>query len=165
LEVTQVMAQVQENGWNTFQYKHTSHQASSIEGNTYKQTGDSPQIILLSSRNELPCNWVLVSYSAEAEQGSLTPKLYIDSGNGFTEEEAIYLTTQVNSKNEYMICLPKKVNSLRLDPISSSKCKNPRNFQTSSCLDTDVETDKTYSFKSQKNIRNISKRNISNCKW
>jgi O-antigen biosynthesis protein len=112
---------------STHHIKLVPLQHLTIEKNEYKQTGDSPQITLLSSRKELPCSWSLVSYSAEAEQGFLTPKLYIDSGNGFTEEEAIYLTTQVN--NEYMIRLPQKVNGLRLAPISSSKSFTVNNFK------------------------------------
>lgn len=112
---------------STHHIKLVPIQHLAAEKNKYKQTGDSPQITLLSSRKELPCNWSLVSYSAEAEQGVLTPKLYIDSGNGFTEEEAIYLTTQVN--NEHMIRLPQKVNGLRLDPISSSESFTLNNFK------------------------------------
>jgi O-antigen biosynthesis protein len=112
---------------STHHIKLVPIQHLTIEKNKYRQKGDSPQITLLSSRKELPCNWSLVSYLAEAEQGVLTPKLYIDSGNGFTEEEAIYLTTQIN--NEYMIRLPQRVNGLRLDPISTSESFTLSNFK------------------------------------
>lgn len=88
-----------------------------VEGSRYRSTGVDPQFLLRSSRLKLPGEWVLISYWVEAATSVLEPVLYVDDGNGFSQQHAIRLPRGLG-KIETLVRLPDRVVALRLDPLS-----------------------------------------------
>ena len=109
----------------------------------FHSIGDNPQFILHSTVGRLPAGWVEISYLAWSSERWMHPTLYVDTGNGFSEEQAISLicpvrveaisikrnngSTPTNStvtptadvRLHFLVCLPNDVRALRLDPLSS----------------------------------------------
>lgn len=89
------------------------------EDETFRSTGDDPQFLLHSSKRRLPTAWVVFSYEMEAQERSLDPKLYVDSGYGFAEDQQFALPFRTKGKVEWKVRLPNQVYALRLDPLSA----------------------------------------------
>jgi O-antigen biosynthesis protein len=87
------------------------------ENGSYRITGSNPRFVLHSSRSKLPRRWVIISYLIESQGAVLEPILYIDSGNGYSEQHTIFLP-QSNGRIEAIIRLPDQVQAIKLDPSS-----------------------------------------------
>lgn len=87
------------------------------ENGNYRITGSSPCFILHSSRSKFPSCWVIISYLIESQGTVLEPILYIDNGNGFSEQHTILLP-HGNGRIETVVRLPDQVRAIRLDPSS-----------------------------------------------
>jgi GT2 family glycosyltransferase len=90
-----------------------------MEGEAYRSTGYDPQFLLHTPRWSRPTAWTLVSYEAASRGAWLSPKLYVDSGTGFSEHETFALPARVEGRAECLICLPRRVRALRLDPLAA----------------------------------------------
>src|SRR5262249_45674013 len=88
------------------------------EGDGFRSTGDDPQLLLHSSRGALPSAWVLLSYEVAAQEPWLNPKLYVDSGKGFSENETFMLPCGERKTITRLLRLPEQVRVLRLDPMT-----------------------------------------------
>jgi len=77
-------------------------------------SGEDPQFYLPAP---LPANWVILHYIASAEE-PIVFKLYIDSGDGFQEEQSFKIGSVTENEKPYSVILPlgPKVTLLRLDP-------------------------------------------------
>ena len=89
------------------------------EGDGYRSLGDDPQFLLHSSRRQLPCSWVVISFAVELRGQWLSPKLYVDGGRGFSEEQSFALPVRAGRRVECMLGLPERVHGLRLDPLAA----------------------------------------------
>lgn len=85
----------------------------------YRSLGDDPQLLLHSERRRLPRSWVVISFAVELRGQWLSPKLYADAGNGFSEEHSFALPVRAGRRVECLIGLPDRVRALRLDPLTA----------------------------------------------
>ena len=88
------------------------------EGDGFRSTGNDPQLLLQSSRGALPSAWVLISYQVASQEPWLNPKLYVDSGKGFSENETFMLPCGERATITRLLRLPEQVRVLRLDPMT-----------------------------------------------
>jgi len=109
----------------------------------FHSIGDNPQFILHSTVGRPPAGWVEISYLAWSSKRWMPPTLFVDTGNGFSGEQAIPLicpvrveaifikrnngstptdstaTPTADVRLHFLVCLPNHVRALRLDPLSS----------------------------------------------
>jgi O-antigen biosynthesis protein len=90
-----------------------------VEQDAFRSVGDDPQLILSSSKGRLPTGWVIISYEVEYWEQWLDLKLYLDRGEGFTEEQTVRLPFGAKGRLECMQRLPNRVRALRLDPLAA----------------------------------------------
>jgi GT2 family glycosyltransferase len=95
-------------------------QQLAVEGDGFRSLGDDPQFLLTSSRRRLPRWWVVVSFVVEPHGQWLSPKLYVDCGDGFSEESSRVLPVRAGRRVECTLRLPDRVRALRLDPLETS---------------------------------------------
>jgi len=114
-----------------------------VENRNFRSTGADPQFLMRSSHGRMPTGWTLLSYVTTYTDRRLTPYLYVDSGNGFIEEQKILLRRPVKVvvtaitdsesgeanasasrateiRASFLIELPDVVNALRFDPLSTT---------------------------------------------
>ncbi len=87
------------------------------ENGNYRIAGSDPRFILHSSRGRLPRRWVIISYLVESQGAILEPILYIDDGNGFSEQHTVILPHR-NGQIETIARFPDQVQAIKLDPSS-----------------------------------------------
>jgi GT2 family glycosyltransferase len=90
-----------------------------VEDHAFRSVGDDPQLILCSSKGRLPTGWVIISYEVEHWEQWLDLKLYLDRGEGFTEEQTVRLPFGATGRLECIQRLPNRVCALRLDPLAA----------------------------------------------
>lgn len=89
------------------------------DGDTYRSVGDDPQFALHTTRRHLPSSWVEIAFDTEPQGQWLSPRLYVDGGRGFSEEESFSLPVRGGRRVQCLIGLPYRVYGLRLDPLSA----------------------------------------------
>lgn len=86
-------------------------------GFDWQATGADPQFLL---RRRLPLpGWQMLEVAMDHDQPSVAVKLYLDTGNGFSEEESIYLPLKSGRVTKRMFYVPKRLKALRFDPMGS----------------------------------------------
>ncbi|HYF77469.1 MAG TPA: glycosyltransferase [Symbiobacteriaceae bacterium] len=90
----------------------------STENQGYRSTGRDPQFKLVPANNRFLSGWVLLKYSAVAEDCLLSPVLYVDCGRGYTEAQAFRLPHHGTGRFARLLRLPEQVKALRFDPMS-----------------------------------------------
>jgi GT2 family glycosyltransferase len=90
-----------------------------VEADGFRSLGDDPQLLLHSSRRRLPSGWVEVAFAVEPRGQWLSPKLYVDAGRGFSEDQTFTLPVRAGRRVECLIRLPDRVRALRLDPLTA----------------------------------------------
>src|SRR6185436_789152 len=90
-----------------------------VEADGFRSLGDDPQFLLHSSRRRLPCAWVEVAFAVEPRGQWLSPKLYVDAGRGFSEDQSFALPIRAGRRVECILRLPDRVRALRLDPLAA----------------------------------------------
>ncbi|MGH7962842.1 MAG: glycosyltransferase, partial [Candidatus Binatia bacterium] len=89
-----------------------------LQDGEFHSTGHDPQIFLYSSHKRLPSAWVVIAYDTETYEQPLDPRLYVDSGSGFSEDHQLALPFRTKGRVEWRVRLPNRVCALRLDPLS-----------------------------------------------
>jgi GT2 family glycosyltransferase len=86
-------------------------------GNEFESIGEDPQFLIASTRPRPPSGWALICYSSNAQLHPLMPKIYVDTGEGFSEANTIQLKRIVQGTAHEIIRLPDQVSALRFDPM------------------------------------------------
>lgn len=86
-----------------------------LEEQGYRVTGPVPIFMTGSTKGRFPCGWVAFRLADPAGTTHRRYTLYVDSGQGFSEQESYPLNFE--SADEIQFELPRSVRILRLDPI------------------------------------------------
>ncbi len=84
----------------------------------FRSLGDDPQFQVTSKTKRFAQGWCRLRYRAHASQAHLQPKLYVDTGDGFTEDSSIRLPFATGRDQAVFLRLP-DVQAMRLDPCDS----------------------------------------------
>ena len=87
-------------------------------GYTWEATGEDPQF-WLTRHLPLP-GWQMLEVAMKHDQPSVAIKLYLDTGQGFVEEEGIYLPLKSGRVTKRLFYVPKRLKALRFDPMDLS---------------------------------------------
>jgi glycosyltransferase involved in cell wall biosynthesis len=98
-------------------------------GDEFESTGEDPQFLITSTRSRSPSGWSLIRYSGSAQSYPLKPKIYVDTGQGFSETSAIQLNCIVHGITQEIIRLPDQVTALRFDPMDTQGKFTISNFE------------------------------------
>jgi GT2 family glycosyltransferase len=98
-------------------------------GDEFESTGEDPQFLITSRRSRSPSGWSLIRYSGSAQSYPLKPKIYADTGQGFSETSAIQLNCIVHGITQEIIRLPDQVTALRFDPMDTQGKFTINNFE------------------------------------
>lgn len=101
--------------WRLHQFVLAPGHEVEQRGNGFISLGNDPQLQLNSCRLPLPTGWCEISMRCPELP---RPVLYVDSGQGFLEENSIPLLGAGRSNGRRFICLPEQVRALRLDPLT-----------------------------------------------
>ncbi|QOR40735.1 glycosyltransferase family 2 protein [Billgrantia diversa] len=83
----------------------------------WQATGDDPQFLL---KRSLPLpGWQMLEVAMEHDQPSVAVKLYLDIGDGFSEEQSIYLPLKSGRVTKRLFYVPKRLKALRFDPMGT----------------------------------------------
>jgi len=84
-------------------------------GYAWQASGDDPQFRL---KHGLPLpGWQMLEVAMDHDQTSVAVKLYLDTGQGFSEEQSVYLPLKSGRVSKRMFFVPKRLKALRLDPM------------------------------------------------
>lgn len=84
-------------------------------GYAWQATGDDPRFLL---KRGLPLpGWQMLEVAMQHDQPSVAVKLYLDTGQGFNEEESIYLPLKSGRVTKRLFYVPKRLKALRFDPM------------------------------------------------
>lgn len=89
-------------------------------GYTWEATGEDPQF-WLTRHLPLP-GWQMLEVAMKHDQPSVAIKLYLDTGQGFVEEEGIYLPLKSGRVTKRLFYVPKRLKALRFDPMDTEGC-------------------------------------------
>lgn len=98
-------------------------------GDEFESIGEDPQLLITSTRYRSPSGWSLICYSGSAQSYPLKPKIYVDTGQGFSETSAIQLNCIVHGIAQEIIRLPDQVTALRFDPMDTQGKFTINNFE------------------------------------
>jgi O-antigen biosynthesis protein len=98
-------------------------------GDEFESIGEDPQFLITSTRHRAPSGWSLICYSGSAQSYPLRPKIYVDTGQGFSEISVIQLNCIVHGIAQEIIRLPDKVTALRFDPMDTQGKFTINNFE------------------------------------
>nr|WP_298056629.1 glycosyltransferase [uncultured Halomonas sp.] len=84
-------------------------------GYVWQATGDDPQFLL---KRGLPLpGWHMLEVAMEHDQPSVAVKLYLDTGQGFNEQQSVYLPLKSGRVTKRLFYVPKRLKALRFDPM------------------------------------------------
>ena len=87
-------------------------------GYEWQAIGDDPQFIL---KKKLPHRgWHMLEVAMSHNLPSVSVKLYLDMGTGFTEALSVYLPVKSGRITKRLFYVPKRLRAIRLDPMESS---------------------------------------------
>ena len=98
-------------------------------GDEFESIGEDPQFLITSTSSRSPSGWSLICYSGSAQSYPLKPKIYVDTGQGFSETSAIQLNCIVHGIAQEIIRLPDQVTALRFDPMDTQGKFTINNFE------------------------------------
>lgn len=78
-------------------------------------TGDDPQFVL-SKRLPLP-GWQMLEISLNHNQPTASVRIYLDFGEGFIEEQSVYLPIKPGRVTKRLFYVPRMLRALRFDPM------------------------------------------------
>lgn len=85
--------------------------------------GNDPILYLTPKQSRMPRGWVFIEIETELIEGSsLSPSIYVDSGQGFNAGEHIRLAAPIDGYIRHVVELPQTLNALRFDP-AETPCK------------------------------------------
>ncbi|MBF7052343.1 glycosyltransferase [Halomonas sp. KAO] len=88
-----------------------------VQGAGYKwqAIGDDPQFLL---RRGLPLpGWQMLEVGMKHDQPSVAVKLYMDTGQGFSEAQSVYLPLKSGRVSKRLFYIPRRLRALRFDPM------------------------------------------------
>lgn len=96
--------------------QHLRH-AAGEPGATYEwqATGDDPQFRLTRGL-PLP-GWHMLEVAMAHDQATVSVKLYLDTGTGFSEEQSVFLPLKSGRVTKRLFFVPKRLRALRFDPM------------------------------------------------
>lgn len=86
-------------------------------GFIWQATGEDPQFLL--TRNLPLPGWQMLEVALEHDQPSIAVKLYLDTGEGFSEEQSIYLPLKSGRVTKRLFHVPMRLKALRFDPMAT----------------------------------------------
>jgi hypothetical protein len=88
-----------------------------IAPGNYRSIGEDPSFLLVGTRLKTISGDVLVSFDAKVIYGELFgPLLYLDTGNGFSEEQTISISEGLFTSCSVEISIPSGTRRIRFDP-------------------------------------------------
>lgn len=97
------------------------HQVEPLEeGNrfTWRATGNDPQ---LYTRKRLPLpGWHMLEVAMEHDQPSVAVRLYMNFGEGFKQEQSVYLPLKSGRITKRLFYVSKKLKAIRFDPMEQA---------------------------------------------
>jgi len=84
-------------------------------GYAWESTGDDPQF-WLTRRLSLP-GWQMLEVAMEHDQPSVSVRLYLDTGEGMSEEQSVYLPLKSGRVTKRLFYVPRRLKALRFDPM------------------------------------------------
>jgi O-antigen biosynthesis protein len=93
-----------------------------IPGKTgaWHSTGTNPFFTLVPHNQQYPSGWVYMESSIDRKGSNFTAHLYVDSGNGYSEQTGIAIPATRKGKVKHVFRLPKYVRELRWAPMQSA---------------------------------------------
>lgn len=85
----------------------------------WRSVGSDPSFILDPLLGYLPHGWVIFRTSLVRRAPNFTAKLYLNSGKGFSEAEAIQIPVSRKGTIQEVIRIPLNVKAIRFDPLES----------------------------------------------
>jgi hypothetical protein len=89
-------------------------------GYTWEATGEDPQF-WLTRHLPLP-GWQMLEVAMEHDQATVSVKLYLDTGTGFSEAQSVYLPLKSGRISKRLFYVPRKLKALRFDPMDTEGC-------------------------------------------
>lgn len=86
----------------------------------WQAIGDDPQFWLTRGL-PLP-GWQMLEVAMLHDQPSAAVKLYLDTGQGFNEEQSVYLPLKAGRVSKRIFYVPSRLKALRFDPLESEGC-------------------------------------------
>ncbi len=82
----------------------------------WQSTGCDPQFFLIPKNSGFPSGWVLLKFTMKVEGNNKTAFLYIDYGEGFHEDNAVFIPASKKGTINHLLRLRKNIKALRWDP-------------------------------------------------
>src|SRR5699024_4655768 len=90
----------------------------SLEGYAWSATGNDPQF---HTRKALPLpGWNMLEVAMDHDQPSVSVRLYLNLGEGFDQEQSIYLPLKSGRVTKRLFYVPKKLKAIRFDPMEQA---------------------------------------------
>ncbi|MDR3737186.1 MAG: glycoside hydrolase family 99-like domain-containing protein [Acidobacteriaceae bacterium] len=84
----------------------------------YVSTGNDPAFLMSFPESvSFAGGWCKISYRVDETTSPLAPVLYIDTGNGYSQQNSIALPPVVSGLVDIVVFLPANIKALRLDPM------------------------------------------------
>jgi glycosyltransferase involved in cell wall biosynthesis len=84
--------------------------------NVWQSVGYDPQFILVAQAG-YPRGWTLIHFRMKCNALRVSPRLYLDTGNGFNELESLALPISLKGNVNIIVRLPKNIQLMRFDPL------------------------------------------------
>ncbi len=85
---------------------------------TWTSTGDDPQFLIEFPRRGLIASWYMISFDIDSSNVCDEAKLYVNTGNGVDEADAIKIPYQSRKTAKRLVKISRQAKSLRFDPQS-----------------------------------------------
>ena len=85
---------------------------------TWTSTGDDPQFLIEFPKRSLIASWYMISFDIDSSNVCDEAKLYINTGAGIDESDAIKIPYQSRKSAKRLVKIPRHAKSLRFDPQS-----------------------------------------------
>lgn len=86
----------------------------------FVSTGEDPWFTMEEPKQRYPNGWAVIELMGTSEKGQIDPRVYIDYGQGFSEEMAVTLFEVSNNRYQRAVYIAHAINALRLDPMDAS---------------------------------------------
>lgn len=96
------------------------HEDNKHGDSTFEATNQDPNFTLIFDENKTTAGWFYLEAALTRHNGNRIAKIYFDLGTGFSEQNSIFIPSNLRGSVREVFYLPKGVKKIRWDPMEAS---------------------------------------------